>query len=579
MLVAVRETKRLRSAFSFTTSALIHGAVLAWVALAPLVPAARPSLYEQEIRPYENQIVWYNLNDRLPDISAPQVDPRPTRARARSEKTVVAGPRESDRPPQLIYTPAPEIEARQMLPAPNVVALTPAARPLRDFTVPPDLVRPQPAAASLPDAPPAAIVELKPVLLAPPARLQPRPFTPRAEERAATAAAPLPAAPELALAMDPKRAQIPLLPPIQPARRTFIPPVEAAHAPLPQPTNLPAAPTIEARGAAVTPLPAGPTPRVLRPFSTPGSRQNTPVTEPADFPAAPEIAARAAADATVLPEMRAARVLRNFSAPAHRSEAPTTTAITEAPPVANPRAAAALAIVSLFPAREAAIPVPESSQKAGFSQGPQTRADGGDASGESATLAVPGLLVRSGSKDAQPTLLAAMEPPTSQTNLRAAARSVPVARSETSIDAPVRITAAPDPRLAGRLVYSIAIQMPNVTSYSGSWIVWFAEHEPLRDQPMPNMQAPHPLRKVDPKYFPAALDEKVEGKVRLAAVIRKDGHVERVELLQHLDTRLDQSSLEALAKWEFEPAVRNGTPIDVDAVFEIPFHIAPKVPK
>jgi TonB family protein len=96
---------------------------------------------------------------------------------------------------------------------------------------------------------------------------------------------------------------------------------------------------------------------------------------------------------------------------------------------------------------------------------------------------------------------------------------------------------------------------------------------------MPNMQAPHPLRKVDPKYFPAALDEKVEGKVRLAAVIRKDGHVERVELLQHLDTRLDQSSLEALAKWEFEPAVRNGTPIDVDAVFEIPFHIAPKVPK
>jgi TonB family protein len=187
--------------------------------------------------------------------------------------------------------------------------------------------------------------------------------------------------------------------------------------------------------------------------------------------------------------------------------------------------------------------------------------------------------VRSGLKDTQPTLRATLEPPTSQTNLRAAARSVPLARSESSGDAPVRITGAPDPRLAGRLVYSIAIQMPNVTSYSGSWIVWFAEREPLRDQPIPNMKAPQPLRKVDPKYFPSALDEKVEGKVRLAAVIGKDGHVDHVELLQHLDTRLDQSSLEALAKWEFEPAVRNGTPIDVDAVFEIPFHIAPKVLK
>ena len=93
------------------------------------------------------------------------------------------------------------------------------------------------------------------------------------------------------------------------------------------------------------------------------------------------------------------------------------------------------------------------------------------------------------------------------------------------------------------------------------------------------MRPPRPLRKVDPKYVPAAADEKVEGKVRLAAIIRKNGHVERVELLRHLDNRLDQSSAEALAKWEFEPATRNGTPIDIDAVFEIPFHIAPKSTK
>jgi len=64
--------------------------------------------------------------------------------------------------------------------------------------------------------------------------------------------------------------------------------------------------------------------------------------------------------------------------------------------------------------------------------------------------------------------------------------------------------------------------------------------------------------------------------VRLWAVIGKDGHVGEISLLQHLDDRLDQSAQEALAKWLFQPAVRNGAAIDVDAVFEIPFNLPPK---
>jgi len=43
-----------------------------------------------------------------------------------------------------------------------------------------------------------------------------------------------------------------------------------------------------------------------------------------------------------------------------------------------------------------------------------------------------------------------------------------------------------------------------------------------------------------------------------------------------LDRRLDASAIEALEKWVFEPATRNGSPVIVDAVFEIPFHLAPK---
>jgi len=129
----------------------------------------------------------------------------------------------------------------------------------------------------------------------------------------------------------------------------------------------------------------------------------------------------------------------------------------------------------------------------------------------------------------------------------------------------------------GRAIYMMAIQMPNVTSFSGSWMVWFAERQALPGGPPIEMQPPEPMRKVDPKYIVDAANDRVEGIVRLTAVIRKDGSIDEVELLKHLDNRLDRSAEEALAKWRFEPAKRDGTAVDVDAVFEIPFRLAPKV--
>jgi len=136
--------------------------------------------------------------------------------------------------------------------------------------------------------------------------------------------------------------------------------------------------------------------------------------------------------------------------------------------------------------------------------------------------------------------------------------------------------AAPGGRLNGRLVFTVAIQMPNVTSFSGSWTVWFALREPGAPGTLSDVRPPVPLRKVDPKYIAAAAADRVEGKVLLSAAIRADGHVESVGVVSGLDHRLDASAIEALEKWVFEPATRNGAPVIVDAVFEIPFHLAPK---
>jgi TonB family protein len=195
-------------------------------------------------------------------------------------------------------------------------------------------------------------------------------------------------------------------------------------------------------------------------------------------------------------------------------------------------------------------------------------------------LNVPGLVVKGGAKDTQPTLMATFSP-TSKANLLAAARSAVRAapRVPVAANAP-RVAEAPDARFAGRVVYAIAVQMPNVTSFSGSWLVWFAEREPdaagTVGAATRQMRPPEVVRKVDPKYIAAAAAERVEGTVRLFGVIGKDGHVGGISLLRQLDERLDRSAQEALAKWEFTPALRDGIAVDVDAIFEIPFHLAPR---
>jgi TonB family protein len=183
------------------------------------------------------------------------------------------------------------------------------------------------------------------------------------------------------------------------------------------------------------------------------------------------------------------------------------------------------------------------------------------------------LLIRSGVPDAKPTLMARVSP-TSEANLRAALRSSLPATPIAGPHPAMRVSSAPDPLWNGRDIYAIAVQMPNITSYTGSWMIWFAERGE-ESGAGGVLSPPVPLHKVDPKYFPAAIADRVEGKVRLAAVIRKNGRVDSVRLLQHLDDRLDQSAQDAMDKWQFEPALRNGQPVDVDALIEIPFRLAP----
>ena len=113
------------------------------------------------------------------------------------------------------------------------------------------------------------------------------------------------------------------------------------------------------------------------------------------------------------------------------------------------------------------------------------------------------------------------------------------------------------------------LNMPNLNSAGGSWIIRFAEKS--RSETDADLTAPQATRKVDPGYPTELMRQNVHGTVILYAVIRRDGSVGEVRVLSSVDERLDQFARTALSRWQFRPATKNGDPVDLEAVVTIPF--------
>lgn len=133
-----------------------------------------------------------------------------------------------------------------------------------------------------------------------------------------------------------------------------------------------------------------------------------------------------------------------------------------------------------------------------------------------------------------------------------------------------------------RKFYSLSLNMPNLNSAGGSWVIRFAALRPESESglspsqsanggPAGELSAPTATRKVDPAYPMELMRQNLAGTVILYAVIHADGTVGSVRVLRSVDDRLDQYAAQAIAKWKFEAASRNGAPVDVEATFWIPF--------
>ena len=81
------------------------------------------------------------------------------------------------------------------------------------------------------------------------------------------------------------------------------------------------------------------------------------------------------------------------------------------------------------------------------------------------------------------------------------------------------------------------------------------------------------VSKVQPEYPADAKDQRIQGEVRLAVTVDKDGNVYKVELISG-HPLLAPPAMEAVRQWKYKPYLLNGQPIEVETSVTVNFTLA-----
>jgi TonB family protein len=87
------------------------------------------------------------------------------------------------------------------------------------------------------------------------------------------------------------------------------------------------------------------------------------------------------------------------------------------------------------------------------------------------------------------------------------------------------------------------------------------------------VSAPRAIRTQDPQYSEEARQDKYQGTCVLGVVVGPDGRPHNVRVVRPLGKGLDEKAIEAVQKWQFEPARKNGQPVAVLINVEVQFRL------
>jgi protein TonB len=92
-------------------------------------------------------------------------------------------------------------------------------------------------------------------------------------------------------------------------------------------------------------------------------------------------------------------------------------------------------------------------------------------------------------------------------------------------------------------------------------------------RPGSGVEPPELLREVKPEYTEDARRRGIEGDVVLEIVVRRDGTVGNVRIVERLGAGLDDRAVAAVRQWRFAPARMRGTPVDVEVEVAVEFKL------
>jgi TonB family protein len=92
-------------------------------------------------------------------------------------------------------------------------------------------------------------------------------------------------------------------------------------------------------------------------------------------------------------------------------------------------------------------------------------------------------------------------------------------------------------------------------------------------RPGSGISPPRLLREVKPDYTEDARKRNVEGEVILEIVVRQDGSVGDIKLIDGLAYGLNERAIAAVRQWRFSPAQRRGAPVDVVVEVAVEFRL------
>lgn len=102
-------------------------------------------------------------------------------------------------------------------------------------------------------------------------------------------------------------------------------------------------------------------------------------------------------------------------------------------------------------------------------------------------------------------------------------------------------------------------------------VVARAEDEPVLDIG-PGITPPRVTRQVNPAYKPDSEGFRITGSVIIGLVVSSKGEPKNVHVVRSLGKGVDESAVEAVEQWQFEPARKGNQPVAVKITVEIRFH-------